>query len=173
MTELLIACNGSFHWYPRAAATENLSISINIMRQGYNPAQFFLISDGRYLYAHKVQTGPQKGQKNVSQSLLRHSDCYFLYIFCNGWLCLSIRLTFKNWHRPRAHRHQHTWIHNKNRWKNTLGVKCMHVRTHTHKLGQCFIWLIAAEMLRVQRNKQRQKWVREKRPESHVPIGQS
>lgn len=28
-------------------------------------------------------------------------------------------------------------------------------------------------MLRVQRNKQRQKWVREKRPEFHIPIGQS
>lgn len=28
-------------------------------------------------------------------------------------------------------------------------------------------------MLRVQRKKQRQKWVREKRPEFHIPIGQS
>lgn len=28
-------------------------------------------------------------------------------------------------------------------------------------------------MLRVQRKKQRQKWVREKRPEIHIPIGRS
>lgn len=139
MTELLIACNGSFRWYQWAAATEKLSTSINIMHWEYYYLLFLFktqlkcCSDDCHFYAHKVQTGLQGG-KNVNQSLLRHTVCHFS-LFAIGASAYQLDHYFQKLARPPGKQAlTHLNSQQEQVKKHTQGVT--QARTHTHTQAQ-------------------------------------
>ena len=182
MTELLIACNGSFCWYQWAAAAEKLSTSINIMHWKYYCLfNFFLICGSVFLtqmtvISMHVRCRLGRMGKKCQPAIAQAHRVPFFFL-CNRCLCLSIRpLLWKTGTAP-GHAGFNTLEFTTRTGEKTYpGSYTPHTLTPAQSQAGLHLtnssWNVACSE-REREKKQWQKWVREKRPEFHIPIGQS
>lgn len=170
MIELLIACNGSFHWYQWAEAAEKLSTSINIMHWEY----YFFFSTQLTIFQMTVISVHIKCRlvyrgKKVNQSLLRHSNCHFS-LFAIGASAYQLDHYFQKLPRPPGTQAlTHLNSQQEQVKKHTQGVT--QARTHTQSQAVLHLtnssWNVACSEMKKKKETAEKVGQREKTRISH------